>query len=135
MISPIFFLFHFFKILSFLTHIGIQQMLTWLPMWKAKSLYPVRVQIIASHFTNCEVNSSYCNCKVVNHMKIAKQFFSQGKFNLSKLCSFILYPYFIHSSYTIIKRNIVYAQNYSTKCKKCFAIIKYFQKIFWFVAG
>ena len=44
-----------------------------------------RVRIIGSHFANCEVNSSYCNCKVVNGTKIAKQFFSQGKFSLSKL--------------------------------------------------
>ena len=44
-----------------------------------------RVRIIGSHFANCKVNSSYCNCKVVNGTKIAKQFFSQGKFSLSKL--------------------------------------------------
>ena len=44
-----------------------------------------RVQIIASYFANCEVSSSYCNCKVVNHMKNVKQFFSQRKFNSSML--------------------------------------------------
>ena len=31
------------------------------------------VQIIALHFSNCEVNSCYCNCKVANHAKSVKQ--------------------------------------------------------------
>ena len=31
------------------------------------------VQIIASHFVNCEVNSSYGSCEVVNHKKNAKE--------------------------------------------------------------
>ena len=34
----------------------------------------VRVSIIVLLFANCEINSSYCDCKVVIHMKIAKQF-------------------------------------------------------------
>ena len=85
-----------------------------------------RVWIIASNFANCKVNSSYCDCKVVNHTKIAKQFFSQGKFNLLKLYFSTLYPYFIHPLHTIIKRNIVHAQNYTTKSKKCLAVLKHF---------
>ena len=32
-----------------------------------------RARIIASHFGNCEVNSSYGNCEVVNHGKNAKE--------------------------------------------------------------
>ena len=32
-----------------------------------------RVRIIASHFGNCEMNSSYGNCEVVNHGKNAKE--------------------------------------------------------------
>ena len=36
----------------------------------------------------------------------------------------ILYPYFIHPLHTFIKRNIAYIQNYTTKCKKCFVILK-----------
>ena len=39
--------------------------------------------IIASHFANCKVNSSYCNCKVVNHKKNGKRFFSQEDFDSS----------------------------------------------------
>ena len=35
----------------------------------------VRVWIVASHFPNYEMNSSYCDCKVGNHLKIAKQFY------------------------------------------------------------
>ena len=35
---------------------------------------PFEIRIIASHFANCEVNFSYCDCKVVNHTKNAKQF-------------------------------------------------------------
>ena len=84
----------------------------------------IRVRIIVLHFANCEVNSSYCGCKVVNHTKIAKQFFSRGKFNSSRLCLSTSYPYFIHSLHTIIKRNIAYTQNYNTKWKKCFAILE-----------
>ena len=33
-----------------------------------------RVSIIVLHFANCEISSSYWVCKVVIHMKIAKQF-------------------------------------------------------------
>ena len=54
-----------------------------------------RVQIIASHFRNCEVNSSYCNCKLVNHMKIVKQFFSQGKL----ICTNYIFPHYILISF------------------------------------
>ena len=35
-----------------------------------------------------------------------------------------LYPCFTHPLYTVIKGNIVYAQNYKGKCKKCFSILK-----------
>ena len=84
----------------------------------------IRVRIIALHHANCEVNSSCCDCKVVDYTKIAKQFFSQGKFNSSKLYFSESYPYFIHLLHTIIKRNIAYTENYTTKWKKCFAIFK-----------
>ena len=55
----------------------------------------IRVQIIAFHFTNCEVNSSYCNCNAVNHTRKAKQFLSQGKFNSSTLYFSTLHPHYI----------------------------------------
>ena len=82
------------------------------------------VRIIALHFANCKVNSNYCDYKIVNHTKIAKQFFSQGKFNSFKLYFSKLYPYFIHPLHTIIKRNTTYIQNYPKKCKKCLAFLK-----------
>ena len=69
-------------------------------------LCQTRVQIIASQFANFEVNSSYCDCKVVNHKKIVKHFFYQGKFNSSKLYFSTLYPHFIHPLHTIMKRDI-----------------------------
>ena len=94
-----------------------------------KEITILRVRIITLLFANCEVNSSYCDCKVVNHMKIAKQFFSKGKFYFSTL-----YLYFIHPLHTSIKWNITYTQNYTTKCKKCFVILKNLQKII-FVCG
>ena len=50
-----------------------------------------RVQIIVSHFANCEVSSGYCNCKVVNHTKNAKQFFPKG--NL--VCPHYIFPHYI----------------------------------------
>ena len=84
----------------------------------------IRVRIIVSHFANCEVNSSYCGCKVVNHTKIAKQFFSRGKFNSSRLCLSTSYPYFIHSLHTIIKRNIAYTQNYIPNGKNALQFLK-----------
>ena len=56
----------------------------------------IRVSIIASHFANCEVNSSYCDCNVVNHQKNGKTFFSQGEFNSSKLQFSTLYSNDIH---------------------------------------
>ena len=55
----------------------------------------IRVQIIAFHFTNCEVNSSYCNCNAVNHTRKAKQFLSKGKFNSSTLYFSTLHPHYI----------------------------------------
>ena len=50
-----------------------------------------RVQIIVSHFANCEVSSGYCNCKGVNHTKNAKQFFPKG--NL--VCLHYIFPHYI----------------------------------------
>ena len=89
----------------------------------------IRVRIIVSHFANCEVNSSYCGCKVVNHTKIAKQFFSRGKFNSSRLCLSTSYPYFIHSLHyeiQIFKYSFKYClyPKLHTKWKKCFAILE-----------
>ena len=52
-----------------------------------------RVQIIASHFTNCKVNSSYCDYNVVNHEKNAKQFFPKEN---------LVHPYYIFSHIQII---------------------------------
>ena len=72
-------------------------------LWEQKG----RVWIIASHFTNCKVNSSYCSGKVVNYMKNAKQFFSQRKFNSSMLDFSTLYPsypHFTHPLYTVFHK-------------------------------
>ena len=67
------------------------------PMQVVKQPEHGRVWIIALHFTNCEVNSSYCNCKVVNnHAKNVKSFFSQVKFNSSTLDFSTLHPSYIH---------------------------------------
>ena len=69
------------------------------------------------------MNSSYCDCKVVNCTKNAKQFFPQEKFNSFGSYSSTLYPYFIHPLHGFISRNIAYTQNYIAKCEKCFAIL------------
>ena len=50
--------------------------------------------------------------------------FPQGKFNSSGSYSSTLCPYFIHPLHAIISRNISRTQNYITKCKKCFTILK-----------
>ena len=55
----------------------------------------IRVWIIASHFRNCEANSSYCDCKVVNNTKKYGGVFSKGKFN-SSLLYFVTFPRYIH---------------------------------------
>ena len=83
-----------------------------------------RVWIIALYFANCRMNSSYCDCKVINHAKNAKQFFPQGKLNSSTLYFSTSHPHFIHLLHTIIKIIIAYRQIYITKCKKCFTIVK-----------
>ena len=44
---------------------------------KIKESISLKFEIIASHFANCKMNSSYFNCKVVNHTKMAKQFFEK----------------------------------------------------------
>ena len=67
----------------------------------------------SSPFAKCKVNSSYCDCKVIKHTKI-----------VTPLYFSTLYPYFIHPLHTIAKRNIAYTKNYTTKCKKCFPILK-----------
>ena len=56
----------------------------------------IRVGITAFHFTNCEVNSNDCNCKVVNHWENAMQF-SQGKLN-----SFTFYFSTLNPNYILI---------------------------------
>ena len=93
---------------------------------KCMEEYEYMILIIASYLANYEVNSTYCNCKVVNHEKRAKQFFSQGKFNSSTLYFSTLYPNYIHIlliHYILLsKKNIVYTQNYIAKRKKCFSV-------------
>ena len=64
---------------------------------KEKRTAIISVQIIASHFANSEVNSCYCDCKVLNHTKYAKLFFSQRKFNSSTL-----YFSTLHRNYILI---------------------------------
>ena len=65
-----------------------------------------RVRMIVSYFANCEVNSSYCNCKVVNHMKNVKQFFPKGYFIHVRFFHIIskLYPHFTHPLYTVFHK-------------------------------
>ena len=88
----------------------------------------IRVWIIASHFTNRNMNSisSYYDYKVVNHTKNGKQFLYQGKLNSFTYFS-TLYSYFIDPLHTVIKRNIAYTQNDIAKYRKSLAI---FTKIF-----
>ena len=76
------------------------------------------VRVIASHLANCEVNSSYCNCKVVKHEEDAKQFFFPKE---SFIHSHFLFPHY-HPLHTIIKRNTVDTQNNIAKCKKNLSI-------------
>ena len=97
-------------------------------MHEGNHAYMSRVGIITSHFPNCEVNSGYCNCKVVNHEKV----FSQGKFDSSTLYFSTLYPNFIHIlliHYIILSKEILFipkitsqnAKNPSQILKKTFA--------------
>ena len=82
-----------------------------------------RVQIIVFHFANSELNSSYCDCKFVNHMKNAYQFFPKENLILPHY----IFPYYLHiypSHTNIIQRNIANTQNYITKCKTCFTVLK-----------
>ena len=84
----------------------------------------LRTWIIVWHFANCGVNSSYCSCKVVNHEKNVRQFFSQGKFSLSPL-----YPNYIHILLIYcmqLLKEICFIPKKVTlqKRKKCFSILK-----------
>ena len=58
----------------------------------SNKMNPYRFRVIALHFSNCEVNSSYCDCNVVNREKNAKQFFHQGEFKSFTLYFSTLYP-------------------------------------------
>ena len=51
-----------------------------------------RAQIIALHFANYKVNSSYCNCKVENHTKNAKYLFSKE----NSIHFHYIFPHFIY---------------------------------------
>ena len=53
---------------------------SWLALLNSE---PYRVLIITLHFTNCKVNSYYCDRNVSHNMKNAKQFF-RFKINLTK---------------------------------------------------
>ena len=66
------------------------------------------VRIITLHFANCDVNFSYCNCKVVNHTKNVKQFFPKEYLihprYIQELFFHIiskLYLHFTHSLHTV----------------------------------
>ena len=85
-----------------------------------------RVQIMASHFANCKVNSSYCNCKVVNHTKMWSSFSPKEIYFIHITFSHIiskLYPHFTVCCIAFFIRNIVHIQNCITKCTKCFSIL------------
>ena len=85
----------------------------------------IRVLIIASCFANYEVNSSNCDCKVVNHTKNTKQFFpKENLIHLDHTLPHYIHILFIHYMLFIISRNIAYTQHYIEKCKKWFAILK-----------
>ena len=75
-----------------------------------------------------EVNSSHWDCKVVNHEKIAMPFFSQGKFNSSKLLFSTIYPYSIHPLYTYYYQNKYYL--YSKLHQKMEKMLRNSQKKF-----
>ena len=61
----------------------------WIRLWKL-----CRLQIYASLLANCEVNSSYYDCKVVNQMKNAKQSPPPKKKNL--IHPHYIFPHYIH---------------------------------------
>ena len=84
-----------------------------------------RVWIISSHFTNCKVSSSYCDCKVVNHTKIAKQFLTQRKFNSYKLYFSSLYPYFIHHCTLLSKEILLIPKTTPQNPKNASQFLKY----------
>ena len=71
-----------------------------------------RVWIIASHFANSKVNSTYGNCKVVNHTK--NEVFP--KENLIDPHYIFSHIYIISTFYSYIafyyQKNIPYTQNY-----------------------
>ena len=86
-----------------------------------------RFWIITLHFTNCNVNSSYCDSNVVNHEKNVKQFFPKENLIHPNYIFHVIskwYPHFIHPLHTITKWSIAYTQNYIAKYKKCFSILK-----------
>ena len=86
--------------------------------------FMLRIWIIASHFTSCKVNSSYCEYKVVNHTKIEKHFFSERKFNSSKWYFPTLYPYSIIFYILLFYCILLYSIFYYSIIKKILFIPK-----------
>ena len=73
-----------------------------------------------------KVNSSYCNCKVVNHTKMWSSFSPKEIYFIHITFSHIiskLYPHFTVCCIAFFIRNIVHIQNCITKCTKCFSIL------------
>ena len=91
-------------------------------MWNLLKLMPCRVWIITSHFANCkEVNSSYCDCKVVNHTKNEKQFFP--KENLIHL-DHTLPHYMHHSSIVLLAAEILLILKITSHAKNALQFLK-----------
>ena len=86
----------------------------------------IKVRIIASHFANCTVNSSYCVCKVLICKKwktIFPKDFCPKVWLIHLIFSHItskLYPQFMQPMLTIIKLNIAYTQNNIANCNNCY---------------
>ena len=68
---------------------------------------------IASHFANCEVNFSYCNCKVLNETNVM-QFFSQEKL----IHSHYIFPHYIQTISTFYWAVAYYYQKKYCLCPK-----------------
>ena len=87
----------------------------------------VRIQIITSHFANCEMNSSYCNCKVVNRMKIVKQFyFSLRKIQLVQIIFFHIISFIFSSTAYYYQKKYCLCRKLRQKMKNVLQFLKIF---------
>ena len=101
----------------------------------------IRVLIIASCFANYEVNSSNCDCKVVNHTKNTKQFFpKENLIHLDHTLPHYIHILFIHYMLLLVEILLIlnitlenakndlqfWKQNFRLWRAKCFATLSIF---------